>query len=89
MRMKVNVRVETDNEKGRSEKNKLIRHRMKEINHTLRAILSNPTREALAGAINGVAGAVVGAEADLSAGPPIPATWTDCKSPKANHQNNP
>lgn len=50
------------------------------INPTLRAVLSDPPGEALAGAVNGVAGAVVGAEADLSAGPPVPATWTDCKS---------
>lgn len=55
---------------------------MKEISHTLRAILSYPTGEALARAVDGVAGAVVGTEADLSTGPPIPATWTDCKTPK-------
>lgn len=53
---------------------------MEERGHTLRAILSYPAREALAGAVDGVAGAVVGAEADLSAGPPIPAAWTDCKT---------
>lgn len=45
----------------------------------MRAILSYPSWEALAGPVDGVAGAVVGAEADLSAGPPIPATLTDCK----------
>lgn len=52
---------------------------MKEISHTLRTIRSYPTREALAGTINGVAGAVVGTEADLSTDPSIPAAWTDCK----------
>lgn len=63
---------------------------MKEKRHTLRAVVSYPTREALAGAINGVAGAVVGTETDLSADPPIPATRTDCKTQKnIILQNNP
>lgn len=53
---------------------------MKEISHTLRAILSYPTRKALAGAINGVASAIVSTEADLNAARPVPATWTDCKA---------
>lgn len=69
----------------REDKRKSANFKNRMINQTLRAILSYPTRETLAGAINGVAGAVVGTEADLSAGPPIPATWTDCKSPKAKH----
>lgn len=58
----------------------------------MRAILSYPSREALAGAIDGVAGAVVGTEADLSADPPIPATWADCKTHKQQQntsQNSP
>lgn len=41
--------------------------------YTLRTILSYPTREALAGAIDGIAGAVVCTETDLRAGPPKPA----------------
>lgn len=53
---------------------------MRHISHTVRAILPYPSREALAGAIDGVAGAVVGTEADLSADPPIPATRTDLKT---------
>lgn len=71
--------------------NKQIKHRMTERSPTLRTILSYPTRKALAGAIDGVAGAVVGTEADLSTGPPIPATWTDCKTQrtKITSQNNP
>lgn len=60
---------------------------MKERSHTLRAILSYPAREALAGAIDWVAGAVVGTEADLSAGPSIPATWTDCKTQKIQYNH--
>lgn len=55
--------------------------RMKEWGHTLRAIPSCPTGEALAGAIDGVAGAVVGAEANLSTSPTKPSAWTDCKTP--------
>lgn len=65
---------------GRSEGGKPIKHTAQGINPTLRAVLSDPTGEALAGAVNGVAGAVVGAEADLRAGPPVPAARTDCKS---------
>lgn len=53
---------------------------MEERSFTLRAILSYPTREALAGAVDGVAGAVVGAEADLGAGPTKSASWTHCDS---------
>lgn len=64
------------------------KHRMKEISHTLRAICSYPTREALAGTINGVAGAIVGTEADLSAGSSIPATWTHCKYKRSFLENN-
>lgn len=54
----------------------------------MRAILSNPARNALAGAIDGVAGAIVAAEADLGAGPPVPATWTDWTKTEAKYQNN-
>lgn len=84
--MKVSVReklgVETDNEKGEWAN--------ETHSHTLRTILPYPTWEALAGAINRVAGAVVGAETDLGASPPIPATWTHCKTQKQNItlQNN-
>lgn len=53
---------------------------MRESSHTLRAILSDPAREALAGAVDGVAGAIVGAEADLGTSPPVPATRTDCET---------
>src|SRR4029434_3728641 len=45
---------------------------------TLRAVVSDPAGVALAGAINGVAGAVVGTEADLSTGLPIAATGAHC-----------
>lgn len=72
-----------DGEKIRE--NKQIKCRTKERNHTLRAVLSYPAREALAGAVDGVAGAVVGTEADLGAGPPVPAAWTDCKAERTKH----
>ena len=42
----------------------------------MRAVLSNPAWEALAGPIDGVAGAVVGAEANLTTGFSVPATGT-------------
>lgn len=70
MCMEVNVRMEDKPIRGWNRENK---------DDTLRAILSYPTREALAGAVDGVACAVVGTEADLTAGPPVPAAWTDCK----------
>ena len=62
--------------------NKRITHRTEEIKHTLRAVISYPPGEALARAVNGVAGAVVGTKTDLSAGPPVPAARTHCKSKK-------
>lgn len=68
--------------------NKIKKWRLKTFKHTVRAILSNPAGNALAGAIDGVAGAVVAAEADLGAGPPVPATWTDCTKTEAKYQNN-
>lgn len=46
--------------------------------HTVGAILPDPAGEALAGAVDGVAGAVVGAAADLGAGSAEPAARTDC-----------
>lgn len=57
--------------------NELVKQGIKAIKHTLRAILSYPAGNTLAGAIDGVACAIVAAEADLSAGPPVPAAWTD------------
>lgn len=89
MCMKVNVteklEVKTDNEKEGwgcvgIQENDQMKHRMNERSHTLRAVLSYPAREALAGAIDGVAGAVVGTAADLSTRSPVPATWTDCET---------
>lgn len=77
--------METDNERGEIKENKQIEHRTKETSHTVRAILSYPARKALAGAIDRVAGAVVGAEADFSAGPPIPAAWTHYNAQKTKH----
>ena len=67
--------VETDNGEGGGWGGG-IKQRTKKRSHTVRAILPYPAGKALAGAIDRVAGAIVGAEADLSAGPPIPAAWT-------------
>lgn len=57
----------------------LVKQGIKAIKLTLRAILSYPAGNALARSIDGVASAVVAAEADLSAGCPVPAAWTDWK----------
>lgn len=46
--------------------------------HTVGTILPDPAGEALAGAVNGVAGAVVGAAADLGAGSAEAAARTHC-----------
>lgn len=66
-------------EKKIARNKELVQQGLKAIKHTLRAILSYPAGNALAGPIDGVACAVVAAEADLSAGRPVPAAWTDCK----------
>lgn len=50
--------------------------------HTVGAILPDPAGEALAGAVDGVAGAVVGAAADLGAGSAEPAARADCGGKK-------
>lgn len=50
--------------------------------HTVGAILPDPAGEALAGAVDGVAGAVVGAATDLGAGSAEPAARTDCGEKK-------
>lgn len=44
--------------------------------HTLRTVVSSPARETLAGAVDGVAGAVVSTRTDLTTGFPIFATGT-------------
>lgn len=74
--------------RGDFKSNKPIKHKVNERSYTLRAVLSYPAREALAGAIDGVAGAVVGTKADLSTGSPIPATWTNCKTHAHKKKNN-
>lgn len=54
--------------------------KMDQRSRTLRTIASYPTGVALAGAVNGVAGAVVGAEANLSTALAVPAIWTHCNT---------
>lgn len=56
--------------------------------HTVGAILPDPAGEALAGAVDGVAGAVVGAAADLGAGSAEAAARTDCGKKKKQQQAN-
>ena len=54
---------------------------------TLRAVISDPAGVALAGAIDGVAGAVVGAKADLSTSLPIAATGAHCHTTHTHTHN--
>lgn len=54
--------------------------------HTVGAILPDPAGEALAGAVDGVAGAVVGAAADLGAGSAEAAARTDCGEKRSNNK---
>ncbi len=57
-----------ETENANKEKDKLVR--------TLRTVVSSPAWETLARAVNGVAGAIVSAQADLSTGFPVFATGT-------------
>jgi len=59
---------EGETEDKSREKDKLV--------HTLWTVVSSPTWEALAGAVNGIAGSIVSAQTDLSTGFPEFATGT-------------